>query len=271
MQRWHASAKFFHGSWSAWYANCHIHVLDRARSEARQLGVSLDLVCVTLRNNPSNVPRTNCEARFRRLFQRCAYQLLLAREGYNAEHHFRRRLQRWLVPGAPPAGTLARRGLNRMQTFFRLVAPHVAIVVFRAWFNGWCTARRFQDRSSRCVLHCCRLTAEDSIEHYAFCPIVKDFALTSGISQQAHCPLLSFLALEGVPDEDHQTLQILLLYAVYSATNVCRKLLNEQPHRLEVDRHDLLMQFAKQATFGHAKSRKVLELALRRRYVRQRI
>ena len=202
MRRWHASPTIDHGAWSAWYANSYIYVLDRARSEAGSLGVSLELVHATLRTNPRSLPRTDCEGRLRRSFQDCAYQLLLSRDGYDAEHHIRRRLQRWLVHGAPPAGVLARRGLNRMRTFFRLVGPRVAIVVFRAWFNGWCTARRFQDRSSRCVFRCSRATAEDSIEHYCHCPVVHEFARTLGIFANSPCPLLLFLALEGVTDED---------------------------------------------------------------------
>ena len=59
-----------------------------------------------------------------------------------------------------------------------LVPPRVHSAVYRTWFNGWCTSRRFrtcmgQDRvrSSSCLFGCSQ-TAEDSIEHCVLCPHV---------------------------------------------------------------------------------------------------
>ena len=63
----------------------------------------------------------------------------------------------------------------------------------------------------------------DSIEHYAHCRVVRNFAL-----QTLHLPesvvggLKAFLGLHVPVDEDTLIVQQLLLYAVYSATNRLR-------------------------------------------------
>ena len=43
--------------------------------------------------------------------------------------------------------------------------------VLRAWWNGWVTRRRFQQQGW-CIFGC---RCEDSIEHYARCPVVREF------------------------------------------------------------------------------------------------
>ena len=49
------------------------------------------------------------------------------------------------------------------------------MVLIRTFLNGWTTARRFQDRSTCCCL-CGNKTAQDSLEHYIFCPTVHEIA-----------------------------------------------------------------------------------------------
>eukprot|EP00959_Pyramimonas_sp_CCMP1952_P054540 1140117-Pyramimonas_sp.AAC.1 len=50
--------------------------------------------------------------------------------------------------------------------------PCVRAALLRTWFNGWCTGRRFQQQRA-CIFGC---ALDDSIEHYARCPVVRDFA-----------------------------------------------------------------------------------------------
>ena len=55
------------------------------------------------------------------------------------------------------------------------VTPRFQAAVFRTLWNAWTTERRFQRRQSDtnvCVFNCSS-TAEDSIEHYCRCPIVR--------------------------------------------------------------------------------------------------
>ena len=56
----------------------------------------------------------------------------------------------------------------------RLVPPRVISACLRTQWNGWVTGRRFQVRDSRCIFGC--LHGCDSIEHYAHCAAISDFA-----------------------------------------------------------------------------------------------
>ena len=66
----------------------------------------------------------------------------------------------------------ATRALEVLKRLRRLVPPRVVAATLRTWFNGWCTARRFQGRDS--CLFGCRL-GEDSVHHYLRCGRLQDF------------------------------------------------------------------------------------------------
>ena len=147
-----------------------------------------------------------------------------------------------------------------MQRCFAIVSPCVAMVVHRAWRNGWCTGRRFQDRSRRCMLRCEHPMAEDSIEHYAHCPCACDFAChTLHLPENAFGSSQSFLVLGVDAPDDILILQLLVLYACYSATNSVRhgRCSNEGN---DYDRRDFLLQFA-QGVMDHSRSRSALDRA----------
>ena len=63
----------------------------------------------------------------------------------------------------------------------------------------------------------------DSMEHYAYCNVVAEFA-----AQRLHLPsthvrnMLAFLCLNREVDDETRVLQLLLLYAVYTASNHIR-------------------------------------------------
>ena len=116
-------------------------------------------------------PSWNYRARWQ-LFQKTAYASLLQKQCVDAEHRIRCKLDRWKLPD--PAGRVARRALSRLLLAFTLVAPRVAVVLFRTLWNGWCTARRFQEVGT-CVFGCPGL-AQDSIEHHSRCPHQRNFA-----------------------------------------------------------------------------------------------
>ena len=59
--------------------------------------------------------------------------------------------------------------IRRLRT---LVQPRVLAAMLRTWTNGWCTSRRFQ-KNGCCIFGC---KQEDSIEHYARCKVVEDYA-----------------------------------------------------------------------------------------------
>ena len=103
----------------------------------------------------------------------------------------------------------------------------VSLVLLRTWLNGWCTARRFQVQESACLFRCepgTRQGCNDSIEHYAHCPVVRQFAHeTLSLPPHTVGNVLGFLCLHANIDCDTRLVQHLLLYAVYTATNRLRR------------------------------------------------
>ena len=151
---------------------------------------------------------------------------------------------------------LVRRALRTLQLAFDLVNPRVAIALFRTWLNGWCTARRFQDYNSSCLCQCESANSEDSIEHYAHCPVVVHFAVNK-LKLPTHLTtgLRGFLCLDRDVSDEVRTLQLLLLFAVYSASNSIR--FGKCPAPADIS--ELLFQFVHQGAFNHSGSHSVVQ------------
>jgi hypothetical protein len=135
------------------------------------------------------------------------------------------KLKRWCISEVPE-GILARRASKRLGRALGLVPVKVVFVLFRTWFNGWCSARRFQVKQAPCLFGCEFGSAEgchDSIEHYMRCPVVANFALQRlRLPQTSVRSMVAFMCLGANIDDELLTLQLLLVYAIYSATNCLR-------------------------------------------------
>ena len=164
-----------HGSWANWYHHSHILVLKRASTEAIKRGITSSNIRRSIAETAPNASQAGLHALIKKRFQSHVLSELLHKEEYCHEHVLRMRLARWALCGMLP-GVLGRRTPKRLAEIFSLCAPCVAAVVFRTWLNGWCTKRRFQIRPSECLFACRSCTSEDSIEHDAFCPVVRSFA-----------------------------------------------------------------------------------------------
>ncbi len=57
----------------------------------------------------------------------------------------------------------------------KLVSPRIMAAVIHTMWNGWCTHRRFQVDNSVCLFGCGAASNEDSIEHYVFCSVFRNF------------------------------------------------------------------------------------------------
>jgi hypothetical protein len=175
----------------------------------------------------------------------------------------RNKLQRWKLP-EPPAH-IASRVLHRLELLRRLVPPRVSAAYFSALWNRWTTARRFQRRGSatnRCLL-CCPQRAEDSLEHYAACSVVRkvgrdylglDMCENIGNTSEA---LQEFLMTGRMSlDTESRLLRgAVLVYATYMTTNNARP---AGPLEAEVARH-AMMQHAKQGVQGHAEAMRAVD------------
>ncbi len=179
--------------------------------------------------------------------------MLLPHQRDNPENRVRHRIQRWQFPD--PIGHVTRRALRRLQSAFSLVTPRVAAVLFRTLFNGWCTARRFQEEGS-CILGCSG-EAQDSIEHYSRCPVQVRFA-----TEYLKIPICftgapqAFMCLDKGLDESLFTMLLLNLYATYTCRNLLKHHVDPARSR---DKCTCMLQIVKQGVFGHRASRSVLD------------
>ena len=202
------------------------------------------------------------------MFQARVYLHLLREEHYNHAHHLRTKLEKWSTNILP--GVLERRAPRILQNAFTLVNTRVAIVLLRAWLNGWCTADRFQNHDAPCLFGCHSTCSADSIKHYAHCKIVKEFAHKHLLlPSQSVNATATFLCLDsGIPDV-LRTLELLLLYATYSATNSLR--FCGHPPQIS-DSNELLLQYVHQGTFNHSASQDVVaNIQLQRAAKRRRV
>ena len=164
----------------------------------------------------------------------------------------RQRIVRWNLCG--PELRMGRRAVNRLAQLRRLVPPRVSAAVLSTLWNRWCTARRFQ-RQGVCVLGC--KCAEDSIEHYASCPMIRCFGWTflrlHWLPQEG---LLHLLVLHGALSDDSSLCRAAILtYAAWRTTETLRRAAVPQHN----DARRMLEQYAREAVRGHPSAAAMLD------------
>ena len=112
-----------------------------------------------------------------------------------------------------------------LQRLARLVPPRVVAAVLRTWFNGWCTARRFQ-ANGRCFFGCSM--GEDSVDHYMGCPRLHrhgQLRLRLHVAPTFEERGLRFFLLAGAHELSDMILtrRALLLAAAYRLYCRCRR------------------------------------------------
>ena len=247
--------------WKHWYDQSHVHVLQNAYHKVQLLGINVAGIRSELQREFQGKHGSALESAIKKGFQARIHLHLLRSESYNHGNHLRSKLRGpdrnggWSTGILP--GILERRAPNILKSAFDLVGVKVAIVLFRTWHNGWCTAERFQNHTAKCMFHCSSTCSEDSVKHYAYCEVVRHFG-----EEQLMLPkhlaqgLRSFLCLDSnIPDEV-RTLQLLKLYAVYNATNCLRF---SEARRTITNHQDLLLQYVHQGTFNHSQSQQVVK------------
>ena len=110
-----------------------------------------------------------------RLWQRSVYNAVRPSPLAEVSAYMRTKLDRWKLTVLPAHRVL--RAMQVMPALSGSVPPRILAAILRTWWNGWSTARRYQVRCTlpqhRCMLGC---AAHDSIEHYASCSVLADFA-----------------------------------------------------------------------------------------------
>ena len=166
----------------------------------------------------------------------------------NAEERVRRKMKRWFPHLKDPPGVLTRRVCARLQQLQVVSTPRVQAATWKLIWNGWCTARRFQQR--RCQKNTCKLgcskTAEDSIEHYVHCPVVVKVAALR--LRLYYLSLADFLLAFASMSKERIAKTVLLTYAVFRATNMYRHK-SSKPSRQEA--FDAVESYLRSASVGH--------------------
>ena len=228
------------GIYREWYAGAHVSILTVNNRQLAAQGLSLEQ-CLT--NIAGGVPRpwnSKTVDKQKRTLQKFVTRSICSLQPQLGEEHVRHRLARFMDPDAPrPSDTIshnflipgvplhvARRVFTNFKRLPKLVPPRVCSAVWRCIFNSWCTKRRFQQRSSATNTCClgCGGAAEDSIEHYSRCQIVKDILYTKfRIDLHPRRGLATFcMAAPEQHSDDVLALTTLVVYGVYQATNFYR-------------------------------------------------
>ena len=131
-----------------------------------------------------------------------------------------------------------------------MAPPRVQAAIYRTWFNGWCTKRRFGIKENCYCVFGCQWRNTDSVEHYMVCPCIRRWAEKElGIKDEGSPEErgASWLLLDCDKRSDFElTIRAVRLAAVYRAYNYCRHTLQVKSGEIE----GILDQSAKEAVIG---------------------
>ena len=155
--------RFILHKWHVWYSRGIIQSIFQAQDENVRRGINKARILQGVRSHEAKPSSSRDEVQ--KVVIRLMDELLPP-----VQARFIVRLRRWKLVGGELA--VACRAVSILQAAYQTVAPRVAFTIFSTWWNRWATARRFQQKA------CCRFcgTAEDAIEHVAFCRVVGDIA-----------------------------------------------------------------------------------------------
>ena len=242
--------------WRHWFDSNPLLVLAEAAADSRARGVSHTAIVATLSGGePRPWPRAVWD-KVSHGYQAAASQYLRQVGDYNEHERMRNKLTRWRLSGFPRRNALS--ALRRLDRLKSITAPRVRAAALSTLWNRWATARRFQT-SRPCVLRCSQ-TAQDCIEHYACCPVVRDVAAAHlRLRLRSHPEALAdFLLIDLPPDpapeENVLCRMALLVAAVYAATNSAR---HNPPAHVDEARA-MVQQAIGNAAAGHRHTERVL-------------
>ena len=234
--------------WAGWLRLSGPMVLQAAPGLLAAEGVMVEGVVQRLADAPVGRPSAEALEMARPKLQGAIRAALAARRALAAPARAREKLQRWNLPVLPRR--LGDRFVRQMARLRELVPPRVAAASFSVAWNRWCTARRFQRRdalSNFCQLGCGG-DAEDSLEHYGRCRVLRTFH--SRHLALHHSWLFPWWigAAEEQSEADALVAGALGAYVAYRATNAARA----HGGFVEAVAHQALSQALLEAHAGHA-------------------
>ena len=185
----------------------------------------------------ADVPRERWQRRCVDVFQHRDTELV--------HRHLRRQLERFQMSTLP--GRRADRAIRMLRGLQSKVPPCVWAAVLRALCDGWTTGARMNSIRG-CLFQCGR--GQDSLHHYAHCPVVEQLARSRACLAPACAgwKFDDFLLLTPVFDPTQQDLfavKASRLYATFRATNAAC-------HGDADNAGDIWVQAFREAAAGHS-------------------
>ena len=209
-----------------WVKASPLLILQDARQYVDHKRLHTSVVRQTIGGNSGQPWSPAVLRRIRNCFQSTIAAKLRQLKGYSPHHRMRHKLERWRLPGRP-ATTQMPTGSCGASEHSNHLYPGGSQLHFSAHF-GWGIKGHFQREGYSYVLGC-PPDANDSIKHYACCPIIRDAAGQHLRIRLWGWPyaLKDFLMATGPPSaphptEDNLTTSALLVYAAYVHSHHCR-------------------------------------------------
>ena len=263
--------------WGGWYERSHVSCLFKAKQDLHGVGITIERCLEEIAGwQPPPWSDAVCRKQ-KREFQKTVVLAIKGLGRPDPVARVRAKLNRWMdwsaarpsdtvslnwkIPG-PPAW-IARRSHGHLDKLSNLVPPRVASAVFKAVWNNWCTARRYQQTNhtnDKCWLGC-GSHAQDSIEHYSRCPIALDVLrnkMRINLDPRRGLPLFA-LAMCEQDQDDVLALSALYIYGVYMCTNQYRNMLHSYGARTAEHAKQCIGQHIIQGCQGHARLTRLLD------------
>ena len=147
--------------WDSWFRRGPVATLHRTSAMLDERGLSSSLLVSTAGWDQIDPDRRNNGIRkAESKFQACTRLALARKDRPDPVGRIRAKLKRWCLGG------IERHTAERCSRMFlrlaKLVPPRVAHAVWRTTWNGWTSARRFQQSSHHCLLGCVSSAGQDS-------------------------------------------------------------------------------------------------------------
>ena len=184
--------------WASWFARAFVVQLHNTVLHYCEMGHAPQAIQNRIaQDKPRRDWDDALRNKVRKTFQRAARACLPSTSEQRLYDRLRYKLNRWRLPTFPNITTT--RAQKVLSLLPSCLPPRAMAAFWKTWWNAWVTQRRKQTAPlGRCVFGC-DVEASDSIEHYANCIHVSNFAWDRFRLPRAQSPpqrMAQFMALD---------------------------------------------------------------------------
>ena len=215
-------------TWHAWYASHAPTIMQELVRSAADRQICMARARSDITGVPVGPLTEQAERRYRKGTQNWFARKLLDHDGFCLEMRLRHKASRWRLTGLPgPTARCIQRNLQRLKA---IAPPRVRAAVLSTLFNRWTTDRRM--RSLRATNGGCRLgcprCAQDSLEHYARCGVIQQWAERRLRQAPTQRPTEQWMFATRMSDEQLGR-NTIVVYVAYRTTQHVRHLSRATP------------------------------------------